>query len=51
MYGSCGSVESVVLIGGCAANRRKDWNKDPNLTVVTISIMAQFHFNIIHSMH
>jgi len=51
MCGSRNSVESVALIGGCAANRRKDWNKGLNLAVVTISIIAQFHFNIILSMH
>jgi hypothetical protein len=51
MYGSHSSVESVALIGGCAANRREDWNKGSNLAVVAISFIARFHFNIIQSMH
>jgi len=51
MYGSCSSVESVALIDLCAANRRKDWCKGPILGVFAISIIAQFHFNIIRSMH
>ena len=51
MCGSRSSVESVALIGGYVANRRKDWNKGPSVAVVTISIIAQFHFNIFHSMH